>query len=129
VKIIRSTWFSSRSTFSRGLPFMEIFYRSDLGVSKGICGVDIVCVPLEATAETMESHVDFHQWSHHVHSCNLRCTKFCCTFRTSKLCRSIPGKIFNFLPDNDAKNVSTRSHPLIVSEVSMIPISLYVMFK
>jgi hypothetical protein len=41
-------------------------------------------------------------------------------------CRSIPGKIFNFVPDNDARNVSTRSHSWIAAGVSLIPISLYV---
>jgi hypothetical protein len=30
-------------------------------------------------------------------------------------CRSIPGKIFNFVPDNDAKNVGIGSHSWIAA--------------
>jgi hypothetical protein len=30
-------------------------------------------------------------------------------------CRSIPGKIFNFVPGNGARNVSIRSHPWIAA--------------
>jgi hypothetical protein len=38
-------------------------------------------------------------------------------------CRSIPGKIFNFVLDNGAINVSTKSHSWIATRVSLIPIS------
>jgi hypothetical protein len=41
-------------------------------------------------------------------------------------CHSIPGKIFNFIPDSGARNVSTGSHLWIAAEVSPVPISLYV---
>jgi hypothetical protein len=30
-------------------------------------------------------------------------------------CRSIPGKIFNFVPDNGARNVGVRSHSWIAA--------------
>jgi hypothetical protein len=39
-------------------------------------------------------------------------------------CRSIPGKIFNFVPGNDARNVGYRSHSWIAAGVSLRPISL-----
>jgi hypothetical protein len=52
--------------------FLTIFSGSASGVAKGSCGVDLVCLPLEATAETVESPVDSHQWSHH--SGVARCT-------------------------------------------------------
>jgi hypothetical protein len=42
------------------------------------------------------------------------------------LCHSPREDIFTFVPSNHAKNVSTRSHLLIVGEVSPVPISLYV---
>jgi hypothetical protein len=41
-------------------------------------------------------------------------------------CHSIPGKIFNFVLDNDTINVITKSHSWIAAGVTMIPISLYV---
>jgi hypothetical protein len=41
------------------------------------------------------------------------------------LCRSPREDIFTFVPDNDARNVSTRSHPLIVERVSPVPIRVY----
>jgi hypothetical protein len=46
-------------------------------------------------------------------------------------CHSIPGKIFNFVPDNDARNVCVRSHSWIVVGVSLMPISLchYLLIK
>ena len=43
-------------------PFLIIFSRSSSGVSKGNCGVDLMCLPLEATTETME----FPEWSRQV---------------------------------------------------------------
>jgi len=50
---------------SRGaFPFLKIFSRSTLGVAKGSYGVDLVCFPLEAIAEIVESPVDLHQWIH-----------------------------------------------------------------
>jgi hypothetical protein len=39
-------------------------------------------------------------------------------------CRSIPGKIFDFIPGNNARNVSVRSHSWIAAGVSLMPISL-----
>jgi hypothetical protein len=44
------------------------FSGSASGVSKGSCGVDLMCLPLEATTEI----VDSSQWSHH--SGVTRCT-------------------------------------------------------
>jgi len=78
----------------RVLCLLIIFSGSALGVARGSCGVDLVCLPLEAITETMESP----QWICQVHSCNLWCTKFWCTFKTSKICHSIPGKMFNSSP-------------------------------
>jgi hypothetical protein len=78
----------------RSFLLLIIFSRSVSGVVKGSYGVDLVCLPLEATAKTMELPVDFTQWNHHsgvasgfdstdsphwshqVHSRNLGCTKF-----------------------------------------------------
>jgi hypothetical protein len=37
-----------------------------------------------------------------------------------------PRENLQFVPDNDARNVSTRSHPWIAAGMSLIPISLYV---
>jgi hypothetical protein len=56
----------------RAFPFLIIFYGSASGVAKGSSGVDLVCLPLEATTETMESPVYLLQWSHH--SGFARCT-------------------------------------------------------
>jgi hypothetical protein len=39
-------------------------------------------------------------------------------------CRSILGKIFNFIPENGAKNVGVRSHSWIATGVSLKTISL-----
>jgi hypothetical protein len=39
-------------------------------------------------------------------------------------CRSIPGKIFNFVPRNDTINVGIRSHSWIAVGVTLKPISL-----
>jgi hypothetical protein len=39
-------------------------------------------------------------------------------------CRSIPGKIFNFIPDNGTRDVSIKSHSWIAAGVSLRPISL-----
>jgi hypothetical protein len=39
-------------------------------------------------------------------------------------CCSIPGKIFNFIPGSNARNVSVRSHSWIAAGVSLTPISL-----
>jgi hypothetical protein len=36
-------------------PFWIILFGSTSGVSRGSCGVDLVCLPLEATTETVES--------------------------------------------------------------------------
>jgi hypothetical protein len=41
------------------------------------------------------------------------------------LCRSTQGKVFNSFPDNDARNVSTRSHLQIAEKVSPVPIRVY----
>jgi hypothetical protein len=41
-------------------------------------------------------------------------------------CHSTQGKVFNSFPDNDARNVSTRSHLQIALKVIPVPISLYV---
>jgi hypothetical protein len=41
-------------------------------------------------------------------------------------CCSIPGKIFNFVLDSDAINVSVGSHLWIAVEVRPRPISVYV---
>jgi hypothetical protein len=39
-------------------------------------------------------------------------------------CRSIPGKIFNFVPGNGTRNVGVISHSWIAAGVSLMPISL-----
>jgi hypothetical protein len=39
-------------------------------------------------------------------------------------CRSIPGKIFNFIHRKGDRNVGIRSHSWIVAGVSLRPISL-----
>jgi hypothetical protein len=44
--------------------------------------------------------------------------------QNQKLCRSIPGKIFNFVPGNGARNVGVRSHSWIAAGVEPTPISL-----
>jgi hypothetical protein len=35
------------------------------------------------------------------------------------------GNVFNSFPDNDARNVSTGSHPPIAEKVSPVPIRFY----
>jgi hypothetical protein len=42
-------------------PFLIIFYGSASGVAKGSCGVDLMCLPMEAMTETTGSP----KWSHH----------------------------------------------------------------
>ena len=53
------------------------------------------------------------QWSRQVHSSNLNNSDLWCTFRISWSLSFCPGKIFNFVPDNGAKNVSVGSHSWI----------------
>jgi hypothetical protein len=73
-------------------------------------------VPTVATAET----VKWKQWSRH--SGVARCTVAILIILISDApsesvnhCRSIPGKIFNFVPGNGARNVSVRSHSWIAA--------------
>jgi hypothetical protein len=59
---------AAKSLLREIFPFWVIFSGSTSGVARGSCGVDLVCLPLEATTERLESPVDSHQWSLQVHS-------------------------------------------------------------
>jgi hypothetical protein len=73
-----------------------------------------MCLPLEATTNPTGSS----QWSRQngVARCTVEISIVLISDSPSESadhCRSIPGKIFNFVPDNGAGNVSVRSHSWI----------------
>jgi hypothetical protein len=66
-----------------------IFSRSTLGVAKGRCGVDLMCLPLGATTETVESPGANY---------SLQCTDYHAPSKSIFICRSILGKCFQSIP-------------------------------
>jgi hypothetical protein len=71
-----------------------------------------------ATTEIVEST----QWSHQVQMQSSMVLISDAPSESEARCRSTQGKVFNSFPDNDARNVSTRSHLQIALEVSPVPI-------
>jgi hypothetical protein len=99
---------------SEAFPFLNTTSGSVSGVARGNCGCDRVCLPLKATIKTAGSL----QWSRHngVARCTVAILKALISDAPSESeaqCRSIPGKIFNFVPGNGARNVSVGSHSWI----------------
>jgi hypothetical protein len=99
---------------SRAFPFLRTTSGLVTGVARGSCGCDHVCLPLEATIKTAGSL----QWS--CHNGVTRCTVAISIVlisdapsESSNHCRSILGKISNFVPGNGARNVSVGSHSWI----------------
>jgi hypothetical protein len=66
--------FSSAETYFAALfPFLRTASKSSSGVARGNCGLDLVCLPLEATTDrTGSSPAESSQWSRQVHSSNLQ---------------------------------------------------------
>jgi hypothetical protein len=99
---------------SEAFPFLSTTSGSVTGVARGSCGCDRVCLPLEATIKAAGSL----QWSRHngVARCTVAISVVLISDAPSESanrCRSIPGKIFNFVPGNGARNVSVGSHSWI----------------
>jgi hypothetical protein len=55
MKIIRKTWYSNRGTFLSGLSLSDNFLRSSSDVARGSSEVDLICLPLGARTEIVES--------------------------------------------------------------------------
>jgi hypothetical protein len=70
--------------------------------------------------------MELPQWSHHngFSMCKNNLQRFRCLMhlQNQKFIVILPRENFQFVPDNDARNVSTKSHLLIAREVSPIPI-------
>jgi hypothetical protein len=101
---------------SGAFPFLRTTFGSVTGVARGSCGCDRVCLPLEATIKTTGSL----QWSRHngVAKRTVAISIVLISDAPSESvdrCRSILGKIFNFVPGDGARNVGNGSHPWIAN--------------